>query len=78
MEAIEDVELPSVLVDCLLLGINQSVHMTACLLFFLDSVCGGWFVKLWFIAVFGCVVSGLRCAWFGIGSGLYVSTEIAY
>lgn len=41
MEAIEDVELPSVLVDCPLPGINQSVHMIACLLFFLDSVCGG-------------------------------------
>ena len=35
-------------------------------------------MKLWFIEVFGCVVSGLRCAWFGMGSGLYVSTEIAY
>lgn len=39
---IEDFELLSVLVCCPLLGINQSVHMTACLLFFLDSaVCGG-------------------------------------
>ena len=35
-------------------------------------------MKLWFIEVFGCVVSGLRYTWFGIGSGLYVSTEIAY
>ena len=41
MEAIEDFELLSVLVCCPLLGINQSVHMTACLSFFLDSVCGG-------------------------------------
>ena len=38
---IEDFEFLSVLVCCPLPGINQSVHMTACLLFFLDSVCGG-------------------------------------
>ena len=40
MEAIEDVELPSVLVDCLLPGIDESIHMTC--LFIVFSRFGLW------------------------------------